>query len=288
MFYLGWDFPDPANCGEGHTYIPIVDNVVWSSHTDLILDDESANSAEITVPARTLPGKYFVKVTDTDPSHSPDYDGLTVWTDSRDMVVTIGIDMDVDLDNDGIFSGTGDENAETNGCGLLILVNDDDDDNANGIDKTNSIIDGNSDTNDMKILKLRQMNYDLVDAVITLSVSDSSKVRIFDTNNIARIGPSSAASYSIPLSDIMADDLNCLVEGVSGGEITITLSCHTASGILLCHDEITVTVVDITPFRVRDKNNTANSVISTGIYTPDLYVDETSASDARSYKAVLP
>ncbi len=154
-------------------------------------------------------------------------------------------DLDVDLDGDGSF--TEDDPEETASPGICVCLNNDDDGAPNGADNGNDQIDTTDDKDDMAVLKLRKLYPSYVSSgTVTLSVSDQGKLRIFDNNDTARIGPSpgpDADSYEVPLSDIIAGDLDFLLEGVAPGEVTVALIYEDDSGDECCRDEVLVTVL---------------------------------------------
>jgi len=159
-------------------------------------------------------------------------------------VTIIKVDLDVDLNGDGNFA---EDDPDETTPGLFVCVNDDDDGAPTGTDNGNDQIDTAADKNDMKILKLRQLQPpSLTSGTVTLSVDDKSKLRIFDNSDTARIGPApgpDADSYDVPLSDITGGDLDYLVEGVDPGEVVVSLVYKDSSGTEICRDEVVVTII---------------------------------------------
>jgi hypothetical protein len=162
-------------------------------------------------------------------------------------VVVVAVDIDGDLNHDTTYSE--DDPEEHTAPGLFVGVNDDDDGAPAGPDNLNTLIDTATDKADMVVLKLRQLQPAVLSSgTVTLSVSDRSKLRVFDQSDTARIGPfpgPDTGSYEVPLGDISGGDLDFLAEGVSLGEATLSLVYRDTSGNAVSRDDIKVTVMRV-------------------------------------------
>jgi len=173
-------------------------------------------------------------------------------------------DMAADLNDDGRFI-EGDP-AETTAPGLCVEVS--------------------SDAEDRRILKLRQLKPVPEDQeiTVTLSVNDQSMLRIYDQNGTARIGPSpSAATYTIPYSGIASQDLDYEVEGVSPGEVTVSLICKTLDGDEIDRDEVKITIIKVDLNKVSfsgTDNHTLKSDDQATTFSAPHYLDSNLDGDA--------
>jgi hypothetical protein len=174
-------------------------------------------------------------------------DGITA-TEIVHKSVTVHVhNIDIDVDSD--MSGTldvADEAVEMDDQAIIVYVNNDDDGGAGNDAVTNAIIENAADKAELAEMTIRQNNNLPAGSILRLSVGDKNKIRIFDQNDNAIIGPPAAdggpdiAQYDIPHADIAAGDLTFRIECVHGGLQTISLELFDSAMTLVAQDEMKV------------------------------------------------
>lgn len=160
-------------------------------------------------------------------------------------------DIDVDSDNSLSIEDT-DDPIENDKPGCFVIINDNDSGSPEGDDHENSVLDTFADKVDLEKLIIRQINPVLTEGdtsqspgSLTLEVSDHEKIRIFDEHDQECIGPSSGinqSSYDIPWDEITESEKEFLIEGITDGEVTISLILKNSDGTDIGRDDLKVHV----------------------------------------------
>jgi hypothetical protein len=165
------------------------------------------------------------------------------------MVTVLKVDLDIDSDNNNRHDppdrNQAEENVETTAPGKIIILNADDDDNNGTPDNQDAIVNGNDDRdNDMADLVVEVApNWDTAQIDVMLDASDYQKIRIFKQDGTLLVGPEAAAAKELAVSDLTVGILNCVVEGVDLGSVTISLIYRqTGGGTIICRDDVLVTL----------------------------------------------
>ena len=124
--------------------------------------------------------------------------------------------------------------------GSFVLVNIDNDDGVNGTDNSNSVIDGESDKQDMAKMIIDFQPYTAPDLTIQLKASDASKVRVFNEG-----GTPVSFPETIAISRFNSGGLEYYVEGLSEGSCEFTFEVkHDGNLIINPAPKVKVTVKD--------------------------------------------
>jgi outer membrane protein OmpA-like peptidoglycan-associated protein len=167
-------------------------------------------------------------------------------------IVGVGVTLDVDADRDGVVEeGATGKDAWEFGAGkkgAVILCNNDDDDVDGSLDNANTTIDGVNDVRELAPLIVRRSGVLPPGLQLVLSVSDLTKIRIFDQRSASGtvvIGPGLAAQFVVTTAETA--DVEFGMEATQypqvgfDGTVTIRLSLR-EGGTETTKDEITVRI----------------------------------------------
>ncbi|OED37786.1 hypothetical protein AB833_22425 [Chromatiales bacterium (ex Bugula neritina AB1)] len=201
----------------------------------------------VDLTATALPGSVFVEGQSTGNSTLElVLRDLTANTDiaARTQAVQVhDIDIDVDSNMDGSILAS-DDNIEEEDEALIIYVNNDDDGGSGNDAASNAVIENATDKTELTDLIIRRNAGIVPGSTLTLSVSDKTKIRLFDQTDTARIGPPAADggpdadTFDIPLADVAAADLDFHIEAVHGGVVDLNLVLTDLNGIIIGSDSV--------------------------------------------------
>jgi protein-arginine deiminase len=160
-------------------------------------------------------------------------------------------DIDVDNSRDGIVDNTNtddvDEELWTTTHGAVYYWNIDDDDNDVLEDHKDTIVNGVNDALDLARVWLRQYTQGLVGGSVTVKVDPAGaqgSVRIFRNNGGWTQVYSAGASFTLPVADIAAGDIELGIESTKrlqptwNGYVTLTLELRDSGSVLVSSDAV--------------------------------------------------
>lgn len=215
----------------------------WDFDNDSVIDSTSQNPNW----SYPNPGTYSVTLTVSNASGS---NSLT----RSDYITVTGTptpgtsDMDVDTNRDGTISVADDAGEDTWNAagGAVYYMNQDDDDNNNQHDYADTIS-VNGDTADLAPIIVRQFTNPPAggSATVTVSTAAQGNIRVFRKNGTTYTSVySSGASFTLPLIDIGAADVELAIEGRArltsswDGKVTLTLEVRDSSSAVVSSDAV--------------------------------------------------
>lgn len=145
--------------------------------------------------------------------------------------------LTADVDRNGVLN-SGDnlgKTAWTATRGAMFLVNCDSDNDSGTVDAADAVVNGAADVADLTLLRVDRLPALESGAVVTASVDQPSRVRLFLRNGSAYTALTSGAAGNIPAAQLAAGDVELYLEGrefASGswnGEVTVTVAVTSAT-----------------------------------------------------------
>lgn len=214
----------------------------WDFDNDSTVDSTSQNP----VHQYTAAGTYSVTLTVSNASGSNSLTKTNYITITAPATGTA--DIDVDTNRDGTVAAADDTNEDVWNAsgGAVYYYNQDDDDNNNQFDHADTSSAG-SDNVDLAQVFVRQFVNPPSggSATITVGTAAQGNIRIFRKNGASYTSVyASGASFTLPLNDIGAGDVELAIEGrgrISSswdGKVTLTLEVRDSSSTIVSSDAV--------------------------------------------------